>query len=237
MATYNGATYIEDQIASILLQLGPADELIISDDKSTDETVKIIESCGDNRIKIYHNHFRNPIFNFEFALNMSKGDLIFLSDQDDLWDPDKVERVSGLLKTYDLVVTDSQIIDEHGILVHDSFFDIRHSGTGLIKNFLKNSYLGCCMAMKRHIVKKSLPFPKGIPMHDIWIGMIGELFGNPFFCNEKLVKYRRHGENKTFTAETSPNSLYRKSLLRWSLFFCLLKRYTALNFGRKFKTR
>jgi glycosyltransferase involved in cell wall biosynthesis len=228
MATYNGAAHIRDQIASILPQLGPLDELIISDDDSADETLDIIKSYSDPRVRIYHNHFRDPIFNFEFALNRCTGDLIFLADQDDLWNFNKIEIVSSLLKNYDLVVTDCQIIDEHGCVLHDSFFDIRHSGRGLIKNFMKNSYLGCCMAMKKQIIEKALPFPKWIPMHDIWIGMIGELYGKTYFCNEKLVKYRRHGKNKTFTAEKSQNSFIKKIILRSKLSACLLLRYVAL---------
>ena len=237
MATYNGEPYIKDQLSSIVSQLGPKDELIISDDNSTDKTIDIIKNFNDPRIKLFLNNFRNPIFNFEFALGMCKGELIFLSDQDDLWEPDKVKTVSELLKKYDLVVTDCRVIDYQGSITHDSFYDLRGSGKGFLKNFFKNSYLGCCMAMTRQIVKKSLPFPKRIPMHDIWIGMIGELFGNTFFCSQKLVKHRRHGGNKTFTAEISSNSLYRKGLLRGSLFVCLLTRYTTLKFGRKFKTR
>ena len=237
MATYNGASFIKDQLDSILPQLGPQDELIISDDNSADKTLNIIKNFNDPRIKLFRNNFRSPIFNFEFALGMCEGDLIFLSDQDDLWEPDKVIKVSELLKKYDLVVTDCCVIDYQGAVTHDSFYDLRGSGEGLLKNFFKNSYLGCCMAMKRQIIEKSLPFPKRIPMHDIWIGMIGELFGSTYFCSQKLVKYRRHGGNKTFTAEISPYSLYRKGLWRGSLFVCLLTRCTALTFGRKFKAR
>ena len=224
MATYNGTPYIEAQLASILPQLGPEDEIIISDDNSTDDTIDIINGFNDIRIKLFRNHFRNTIFNFEFALRMCKGDLIFLSDQDDLWDPNKLEILTNLLKSYDLVVSDCQIIDENGMPIHESFFNLRHSGKGVIKNFLKNSYLGCCMAMNKKIIEKALPFPKRIPMHDIWIGMIGELFGNIYFCSDKLVRYRRHGKNKTFTAEESQNSLFKKITLRWNLSICLIAR-------------
>lgn len=234
MATFNGVLYIKDQLSSILPQLGPEDEIIISDDNSTDDTVGIIKSFNDPRIQLYISNFRSPILNFEFALSKCKGDLIFLSDQDDLWNGCKVQRVSELLEKYDLVVTDCQIIDENGQVTHDSFFKLRQSGKGLIKNFLKNSYLGCCMAMKKQIIEKASPFPKAIPMHDIWIGMIGELFGVTYFCNEKLAKYRRHGKNKTVTTEKkSEYNLYQKMMLRWNLGLCLIMRYSALKFGEK----
>jgi len=232
MATYNGDRYIKDQLSSILPQLGPHDELVISDDNSTDKTVDIVKSFLDPRIKLFRNNFQSPIFNFEFALRMCNGELIFLSDQDDLWEPNKVESVSEILETYDLVVTDCQIIDEKGGVTHDSFYALRGSKKGLIRNFIKNSYLGCCMAMKRQILLKALPFPKRIPMHDIWIGMIAELFGTTYFCSKRLIKYRRHSNNKTFTTEKSLNSLYHKTRLRWNLLSCLLVRYTRLKFGR-----
>ena len=86
MATYNGEKYIAAQIISILAQIGPDDELIISDDGSTDKTVEIIKTFRDPRIKLYQDHvFRDPIKNFQHALTKSSGRYIFLADQDDVW--------------------------------------------------------------------------------------------------------------------------------------------------------
>lgn len=232
IATFNGEPYIKDQLSSIFPQLGSEDEIIISDDNSTDNTVDIIKSFNDQRIRLYINQFRNPIFNFEFALSKCKGDLIFLSDQDDLWNSNKVKIVSELLKEYNLIVTDCEVIDENGLIIHDSFFKLRNSDKGLIKNFIKNSYLGCCMAMKRKIIEKALPFPKSIPMHDIWIGMIAELYGITYFCNQKLVKYRRHGNNKTYTAEKSIYSLHKKMVWRLNLGIGLLTRHLSIKMRR-----
>lgn len=234
ITTCNGAPYLRDQLNSILPQLGPDDEIIISDDNSTDDTVSIIKSINSSKIKLFINNFCSPILNFEFALSKCKGDIIFLSDQDDLWNDNKVIKIIPLLEKYDLVVTDCQIIDENGQIVHDSYFQLSQSGRGLIKNFIKNSYLGCCMAMKRQIVEKAFPFPKKIPMHDIWIGMIGELFGKTYFCNDKLVQYRRHGKNITFTSEKSKNTFFQKMILRWDLGSCLIKRYLALKIEKIF---
>ena len=85
MATYNGEKYIEEQLKSILSQLGENDEVIVSDDSSTDNTLAIVESFNDVRIKIFpNNKFHSPIFNFENALKQATGDYIFLSDQDDV---------------------------------------------------------------------------------------------------------------------------------------------------------
>ena len=232
IAICNGEPYIKDQLSSIFPQLCSEDEIIISDDKSTDNTVDIIKGFNDRRIRLYINQFQNPILNFEFALSKCNGDLIFLSDQDDLWNTNKVKIVSELLKEYDLVVTDCEVVDENGLTIHDSFFKLRNSNNGLIKNFIKNSYLGCCMAMKRRILEKALPFPKSIPMHDIWIGMIAELYGTTYFCNQKLVQYRRHGNNKTCTAEKSCYSLHKRIVWRLNLGISLLIRHLSVKMRR-----
>ena len=94
MATYNGQKYLREQIESILCQLSANDELVISDDHSTDSTVDIIRSYGDSRIKMYANELTKGVtHNFENALNKSKGDIIFLADQDDVWLPNKISKM------------------------------------------------------------------------------------------------------------------------------------------------
>ena len=90
MASFNGERYIKEQIDSILLQIGEDDELIISDDGSTDQTVDVICSYRDDRIKFVRNVNRHGcIGNFENALRVASGDFIFLADQDDIWLSDK----------------------------------------------------------------------------------------------------------------------------------------------------
>ena len=103
MATYNGEKYIKEQVDSILKQLGPEDEIIVSDDGSKDATIETLRSYCDVRIKIYHhtscgaNSFEKASSNFENALTKATGDIIFLSDQDDIWTDDKVKvMVDGL---------------------------------------------------------------------------------------------------------------------------------------------
>ena len=93
IATYNGEKYITDQLKSILSQLGGQDEIIISDNLSTDNTLNMIRLLNDDRIKVYHNDARNVIRNFENAIIHATGGIIFLSDQDDLWKPGKVKKM------------------------------------------------------------------------------------------------------------------------------------------------
>lgn len=86
MPTYNGEKFIRIQLESILSQLGNDDEIVISDDSSTDKTVEITKSFNDSRIHLLENNtFHSPIYNLENALKNAKGDFIFLSDQDDEW--------------------------------------------------------------------------------------------------------------------------------------------------------
>ena len=234
MATYNGERYLRDQLETIVSQLKDSDELIISDDCSEDQTIAIIREFGDPRIRFFSSRFRNPVANFEFALMKSHGDFVFLADQDDLWMENKVRRCCEYLKSYDLVVSDCEVIDQNGNVVHGSFFEKFGSGTGLLKNILKNTYLGCCMAMRRELLSMALPFPKTIPMHDIWLGAVSEVFGTPFFCGEKLVRYRRHSSNATYATERSKFSIFKKIGFRINLCRSLVHRYLWVKTGAQF---
>lgn len=194
LASYNGEKYIKEQLMSILPQLGESDELIISDDGSKDETIKIIESIEDPRIKLIHNKDRHGcIGNFENALKSATGDYIFLSDQDDVWLSGKYQEVCSLLENNDLVVTDSYITGDQLNILENSFFKYFKSGKGLIKNIIRSSYYGSCMAFNSRILNLSLPFPNTKEIgHDLWIGLVSEMSGKVLFYPKPLLLYRRH---------------------------------------------
>lgn len=199
IASYNGEKYIEEQLRSILLQIDINDEIIISDDGSSDGTLEIVKEFQ----KKYKNIFlvEGPhlgvIKNFENALLKAKGDIIFLCDQDDVWYENKVSTiVKGFQnKNIYLILHDANIIDENGKIIKDSFFLHRKSTKGLLKNIYRNSYLGCCMAFRKDILNKILPFPKYIEMHDWWIGLIVEKYWATSLEGSKLIGYRRHSNN------------------------------------------
>lgn len=225
MATYNGSAYLKSQLLSIVSQLTDDDELIISDDSSTDNTLSIISDINfKNIIVLADNAFRSPVRNFENALQHVTGDIVFLSDQDDIWKENKVSIMIQCLERCDLVVSDAEIIDGDGRVIAPSFYEIRGSGPGLIKNIYKNSYLGCCMAFNRKILEKALPFPENIPMHDIWIGVIAELYGVTCFSKEKLISYRRHASNASTTGSKSSSNIITLINYRTNLVFSLIKR-------------
>ncbi|MDY2802003.1 MAG: glycosyltransferase family 2 protein [Fusobacterium mortiferum] len=218
MATYNGEKFIKKQLESILNQTMEVDEIIISDDNSTDNTLEIIKSFNNSKIKVLKNLEQGVVNNFENSLEKSTGDYIFLADQDDIWTLDKVEKVIKNLKIYDLVVHNAKIINsEDKIICKKTFFEIRNSKKGLLKNLYKNSYIGCCMAFNRNILEKSMPFPKNIPMHDSWIGLISEIYGKIYFDEEVLFYYRRH-ENNVTELNNSKNSKLKQLKIRWIIF-------------------
>lgn len=225
MTTHNGEKFISQQIHSILLQLNKDDELIISDDSSTDKTIEKIKYINDQRIKLLKNNtFFNPTLNFENALQHATGDIIILSDQDDIWLPGKVTTTLLLLENHDLLLSDCKVIDEYGQQLHNSFFALNNSKSGIIHNIIKNSYIGCCMAFNQKILSKSLPFPKDTPMHDWWIGMIAESCGKAYFLPKPLVLYRRHNNNASDSSGKSHFSFLKKLHFRFILIKNLLKR-------------
>lgn len=227
IATYNGADVILTQLHSILPQLGPDDEIIISDDRSTDETRALIEAIGDARIKIFDGPaLGSPIPNFENALRQAKGDYIFLSDQDDQWKPEKLATMLPLLKQGIHCVTSDCIVTDMDFNVKsDSFYALNGCREGKYFNLLvRNGYLGGCMAFSRAVKDASLPFPKDIPMHDIWIGNVAALRFNHRFLHQSLSYFRRSGKTASTTAAPSQNSLLQKLRIRWIVVRSLLGR-------------
>src|SRR5688500_7057327 len=146
MAVYNGAAFLRTQVESILQQLRGQDELIVVDDASQDDSVRILQEMREPRLSVHRNE-RNlgVLATFERALGLAGGDILFLSDQDDVWLSGKVAKA---LEVYasdprtTMVVTDALVIDEQGRTLNQSFFSARgHFAHGLVRNFIKNKYL------------------------------------------------------------------------------------------------
>ena len=228
IATYNGSLYIEEQLHSILPQISKNDEIIISDDYSTDNTIDIIRNIHDNRIKIFFNQKeKGYTSNFEHALSHASGDYIFLCDQDDIWMENKVSFCLKQLKKYDFIVSDAFIIDPQGKIINDSFYKQRIVYHSFIGNIYKFGYLGCCMAFKRTILQKAMPFPSNHQYctHDNWLFLIAKYFYKTKISNEKLIKYRRHNTNSSTGGLKKSTSFYFKIAYRFYLIQQLVKRF------------
>lgn len=196
MATYNGEKYILEQINSILPQLRDTDELIISDDGSTDNTLEIVSEIDDKRIKLFYNNAHDFTKNFENAISKATGDIIFLCDQDDVWKDNKVEVMVNYLSKYDLVISNAMIVDANRNEIMPEYFKYSKVKQGFVYNLLYTRYIGACMAFNKKILNKVFPFPnnKLLP-HDYWITCVGELYYNTYLINEPLIEYRRHELN------------------------------------------
>ena len=225
IATYNGGKFITRQVNSILYQLNPDDEIIVSDDNSIDDTLEQVRAISDPRIKIVINHnLRGPVGNFENALSQAKGNYILLADQDDIWLQNKVSTMRSNLMDYDLVISDCHVVDQDINMVIPSFFAFRGSQPGFWYNLYKNSYIGCCMGFRREILKYVLPFPQHIHMHDWWIGLMVERRGRVKFLPEPLINYVRHGDNASPTGEHSNNDFSKQLMNRLIMFWYVINR-------------
>ena len=209
IATLNGGRFVREQVKSVLPQLSEDDEVVVSDDGSTDDTVEILKSINDKRMKICKNEGRHGfIWNFENALKKAKGDVIFLCDQDDIWKPNKVEIVMETLKDHDIVLHDAEMIDQDGVMTGKLYSDGLHQRKGFWSNLWKTRWLGCCMAFRKNVLEYALPFPHHIVGHDGWISAVGLAKFDYYYIADALMWYRRHGENVSTASERSHNTWY-----------------------------
>lgn len=240
MTTYKGEKYREEQLTSIENSISEAfgavnksvAQIIVSEDGDDKEFLAQLEQRGDA-----YTPLKGPgcgaVSNFEYGLSHATGDIIFLSDQDDVWTIEKVDKV---LKAFEdsncmMVVHDADLIDGAGKQIGDSFYAVRNSGAGILKNIWKNSYIGCCMAFRKELLDYALPFPTSGTLHDQWLGLLAEQKGSVVFLEEKLLHYRRHEENVSGMQHLPVTTmLYNRMSLCWNL----LKR--KIRGSKKYKT-
>ena len=234
MTSYNGEKFILNQIHSILSQLENNDELIISDDGSTDNTLSIIKSINDKRIFVFPHTFTNyktskylknyerVAQNFENSLIHATGDIILLSDQDDIWSPNRIKRIKEELKTNMLVMVNYQVIDENNQKIGIIGYSRSPIYSNWFLNLMKSRFMCCCLAFRKELLPFILPFPKGLKSCDQWIGCNAAKYGSVKFLNDEYHLYRRHGKNVSYTSGKSKNSIYIRIKFRIDLLFLLL---------------
>lgn len=229
IASYNGEQFISQQLQTILPQLLLGDEIVISDDSSTDATIDLINAFQDDRIRLFADQiFHSPTYNFEHALMQATGEIIFLSDQDDEWVEGWIELALSELRTVSLVVCDADVINSQGRMRASSAAKIYRGGKrkpGVIRNLYRNGYIGCCCAFRREVLEAALPFPKKLPWHDWWIGLVADLFFSTRFIQERKIRYRRHGKNASRTGEGSTSTLAEILCMRWNMGLALFTRW------------
>jgi glycosyltransferase involved in cell wall biosynthesis len=209
MAAYNGEKYVEQQLQSILSQLGSQDEVIIVDDKSTDRTRDKILSIVDPRIHmVWHSTNCGVVATFEDAVRNATGDVIFLADDDDIWAPEKVAKVLDVFRQNEsvkIVLTAISVINQEGNISADTIYSNRKKfNSGFWANVLMNHYQGSAMAFRSTLLTAILPFPKNVGfLHDAWIGTRNARRGGKVaYIDTPLLFYRRHPDN--YSRKMSP---------------------------------
>jgi glycosyltransferase involved in cell wall biosynthesis len=217
MATHNGLRFLPAQLHSILAQLAPGDEVVIVDDASEDGTWDWILAQTDPRVRAVRHPVRlGAIRSFEHALHLADRPIVFLADQDDLWEADKRSRYVSAFEADPeciLVIADSRVIDEENRVLADSWMRTRGGfAGGWMQTLMRSRWMGCSMAVRKELLGHAIPIPGCAPMHDMWLGVIATRVGRVAYLDEPLLRYRRHGSNATPSRSRSILSALRHRL-------------------------
>jgi glycosyltransferase involved in cell wall biosynthesis len=232
VATYNGEPFLRKQLDSILSQSLPPKEIIVVDDCSSDGTINILNEYASSnasfRIILNGNNI-GYIRNFEKGMMLATGDLIALSDQDDIWLPEKLETLYQNIGSHLIIYSNSELIDENGASLHQKMSDIKN----------QIGYYNCLMytigawapghtfLFKKELVERCIPFPS-LVTHDFWLGFVATCYSPIKYLPETLVLYRQHTFNaiganthakKTPQTKPTKAELQQKSRERMQLLY------------------
>lgn len=218
MTTFNGATYLQAQLDSILSQTYQTFELIICDDSSMDTTWTILSEYAirDGRIKLFQNQ-KNIGFvkNFEKALSLCSGEYIALSDQDDIWEPKKLSILISEIGDALLIHSDAYLIDESNTIFSYSYtsYSNKNIKSTFIKYLFGNNVTGCTTLFHRKLLESSLPIPNCIKLHDWWLALNASNQGMIRYYPKPLIRYRQHTNNEIGASkkDTTPHSLEERT--------------------------
>ena len=243
LCSYNGSQYIHEQISSILIQLSHEDELIISDDCSSDNTNTIVKNFNDSRIR----HIKNltnigHVKNFQNAIAQCNGDYIFLSDQDDVWFPNKIILV---MSVFNLKINNNVLLVHHELSYVNATltplsrpsrklnFGKQNSISFILNQFYSAQIFGCGCAFRKDLKKWLLPFPNYTYAHDHWLAICASIAGDVFLMEAKLVSYRQHNNNLTPKNKLSFIKIIVLRIKLFTLFMISLFRFKKLVYDKK----
>jgi len=221
MCTYNGARWLGEQLASLATQQRPPDELVVCDDRSGDSTVEIVRAFASSAtfpVRLIVNETNlGPAANFGKAMSLCGGDVIFFSDQDDVWLPDKIARMTALIETapeVGAVLGDAELVDDTLRPLPGSLWDAIpftpaeqaavRSGKAAQVLVKKNVATGATMAFRAEYRKLALPVPHiERCMHDAWVALLVSAVAEIALLPEPVIRYRLHAGNRVGTRRRS----------------------------------
>jgi len=232
MATFNGEQFVVEQLDSVFKQTFSNIEVIVVDDCSTDNTREILEQYqfhySTMRVVINDTNL-GYIKNFEKGMLLATGDFIAPCDQDDIWLPEKLEKLMAQIKDYPIIYSNSSLINEQGKDLNQKLSDVKRLTTFStpLNYSIGNSAPGHAMLINRKVIEWAIPLPQSIP-HDYWIGFVGTFSGSVKFIDESLILYRQHRSNVFGVTKVKNRKIQRKTIkneeqfrtrLRMSLLF------------------
>lgn len=218
MATYNGSAHVREQLESILDQLGPRDEVVVVDDASTDDTRAVLVTFDDPRVRVIASPVnRGYVRTFEAAIGASRGGVVLLSDQDDVWLPGRRDAMVAALREHQVVASNLTTLDGPDTLQGpfgqaDWKLGPRDDGrrvanlAGIIAGL--KPYYGCAMGVRRDALATVLPFPPHlVESHDLWLAMYGNLVGSITHLERRTLARRIHDDQATPTRPRGPRAV------------------------------
>ena len=225
MCTYNGADFVSDQLESIIKQSRLPDEIVICDDGSTDDTRALLKQFAAAASPVpvslqFNEKNLGSVKNFEKAIGLCTGDVIALSDQDDVWRADKLQLIEEAFRKAPkagVVFSDAEIVDENLQSLERKMWDeigfdehkrkLVRSGRALEVLITGWTVTGATMAFRSDFVKLSLPIPDGIAMiHDGWVALTVAAAADVVMIEEPLIKYRQHGRQQIGAPSRKPEA-------------------------------
>jgi glycosyltransferase involved in cell wall biosynthesis len=217
IATYNGASYIKEQLDSILAQTYQANEIVIVDDCSSDKTWDILVQyvASNSRIKIFRNEINlGGTKSFEKAICACSSDYIALADQDDIWLPEKIATLIEQIGDNWLIHSDAFVVDANLNVLNQSYSSLKPNLNGdFVKHLILNDVTGCTALFSRDLVEKCFPIPDGYYVHDHYLALMASFFNKITYCDKPLIFYRQHSANQIGSSKLKDYTAWQKRSL------------------------
>ncbi len=214
VTTYNGSEFLREQLDSIYNQSYSNIEVIVTDDRSNDSTIKILDEYHQKYGLMYIVNKTNLGFskNFEKAISLCSGDFIALADQDDIWKEDKLEKLITHIGNYSLIYSDAVLTNEKNEVIHTSFKnkcnDIAGDNCCFCDFIFKKNIYGCTMMFTKQLAQQALPIPSECFQHDWWLPVVAHKMNGIKYLDKPLMSYRQH-ESSNIGAKVSQGKAAR----------------------------